>query len=95
MQSYQDAPADDGSGACKPTQQLQGLNMRYTTHGPGTIACQEGRDVAYPPGAPGYQDDPTGHFNTTSAGKVLSLASDQGREIKMHTCMYVCTAMSA
>ena len=44
--------------------------MQYSTHGPGTIACQEGTDVIYPSGAPGYQDDPTGYSNITAAGKV-------------------------
>ena len=29
------------------------------TKGPGKTACSIGQDVAYPPGAPGFQDDPT------------------------------------
>ena len=34
--------------------------VAYTTAGPGLVACSQGQDVAYPAGAPGFQDDPTG-----------------------------------
>ena len=33
--------------------------LEYMTKGPGKTACSIGQDVAYPPGAPGFQDDPT------------------------------------
>ena len=34
--------------------------MQYTTEGSGMVACDQGQDVVYPAGAPGFQDDPTG-----------------------------------
>ena len=43
--------------------------QRYTTQGPGKIACQEGQDVVYPQAAPGYAYDPIGALEQSPATK--------------------------
>lgn len=49
---------------CTQTLQLSTLPQKYSTQGPGKLACLEGQDVAYPTTAPGYIDDPTGYSDT-------------------------------
>ncbi|GAB4816952.1 hypothetical protein N2152v2_003998 [Parachlorella kessleri] len=46
--------------------------QRYTTQGPGKIACQEGQDVVYPQAAPGYAYDPIGALEQSPATKASS-----------------------
>ena len=56
------ASAGDGKTGCKATAQLAGLTQLYQASQNGTLACQQGADVTYPEGAPGFAYDPTGAF---------------------------------
>ena len=56
-------------GACQPSNLLG--QLQYTTAGSGLVACNQGADVIYPEGAPGFQDDPTGSSLANSASQVL------------------------
>lgn len=52
----------EGVGRCEsPQGQLQ-VSSNYTNAGIGTLACEQGQDLAYPEGAPGYFSDPTGYL---------------------------------
>jgi hypothetical protein len=57
--------AGSGYQSCSPSAAIAALASQYTTGGPGVLACDEGTDVPYPPGAPGYAYDPTGSSNQT------------------------------
>ncbi|CAD7701855.1 unnamed protein product [Ostreobium quekettii] len=50
----------DGQSVCEETASLAEIQAQYTTAGPGILACEEGEDVQYPIGAPGFVYDPTG-----------------------------------
>lgn len=51
--------AGDGF-SCNPTPTLDQLQLNYTTQGAAQLACDEGQDVKYPTGVPGFAYDPTG-----------------------------------
>jgi hypothetical protein len=54
---------------------LATLDAAYETDGPALVACNEGSNVIYPPGAPGYVYDPTGSVNKDPATAVSCLIS--------------------
>lgn len=45
---------------CAPEPDKHNFESKYFTHGPGQVACDEGTDVVYPDGSPGFAYDPTG-----------------------------------
>ncbi|DBA95832.1 TPA: hypothetical protein ACH3X1_001379 [Trebouxia sp. C0004] len=55
----------DGEVSCTPSSQLL-MNSDYTTDGVGTLSCEQGQDIVYPEGAPGFVYDPTGYLLTLS-----------------------------
>lgn len=62
-----------GNGAvnCIPSSQLLQLYESYTSDGVGTLACDQGQDLVYPEGAPGFVYDPTGYLLTVPGRQVL------------------------
>lgn len=60
----------DGVGACESSQGQLQVSSNYTNAGLGTLACEQGEDVAYPEGAPGYFYDPTGYLLTLPGRQV-------------------------
>ena len=66
----------DGSLACSPSAELLQLSSKYSHNGVGTLACDQGEDVVYPEGAPGYVYDPTGYLLTLPGRQVSSHCSD-------------------
>ena len=43
----------------------------YTSNGVGSLACDQGQDLVYPEGAPGFVYDPTGYLLTLPGRQVL------------------------
>lgn len=62
--------AGDGAGACGASGERLQVASNYSSGGSGTLACQQGQDVEYPQGAPGYLDDPTGYLLTLPGRQV-------------------------
>lgn len=63
-----------GSGtSCQPTPALAGVEAQYSTEGRARLACDEGSDIVYPEGAPGFAYDLTG---------ALEGAADGGRKVR-------------
>lgn len=62
--------AGDGRGGCDPSPQQLQMSSKYTDSGTGTLACDQGGDVPYPQGAPGYVYDPTGYLLTLPGRQV-------------------------
>ncbi len=60
----------DGTLNCTPSSQLLLLNNDYTTDGIGTLSCDQGQDIVYPEGAPGFVYDPTGYLLTLPGRQV-------------------------
>lgn len=60
----------DGVGACESSQGQLQVPSNYTNAGIGSLACEQGEDVAYPEGAPGYLYDPTGYLLTLPGREV-------------------------
>jgi hypothetical protein len=46
------------------------MNSDYTTDGMGTLSCDQGQDIVYPEGAPGFVYDPTGYLLTLPGRQV-------------------------
>jgi len=61
--------AGDGKVSCTPSSQLQ-MNSDYTSDGIGTLSCDQGQDMVYPEGAPGFVYDPTGYLLTLPGRQV-------------------------
>ena len=59
----------DGAVACTPNEG-QPISSNYSSSGVGTLACDQGKDIAYPEGAPGYVYDPTGYLLTLPGRQV-------------------------
>ena len=59
----------DGEVSCTPSSQLL-MKSDYTTDGVETLSCDQGRDIAYPEGAPGFVYDPTGYLTTLPGRQV-------------------------
>ena len=57
----------DGTTCAPVPATLLAVQQRYTTGGPGQLACSEGRNVTYPLAAPGYQYDPIGALNSEAS----------------------------
>lgn len=55
----------DGFSCSLDAGAMADLTSAYTTYGAAQLACQEGADVPYTEGMPGYQYDPTGYLNRT------------------------------
>ena len=73
--------------SCAATAALQALQANYSTAGQAQLACQEGSDVPYPEGAPGFAYDPTGGAGVLNgASSAASLVSVQPVD-----CMAACT----
>ena len=62
--------AGDGAGACGSSGERLQVASNYSSGGCGSLACQQGEDVEYPQGAPGYLDDPTGYLLTLPGRQV-------------------------
>jgi mannan endo-1,4-beta-mannosidase len=58
-----------GNGtSCQPTPALAGVEAQYSTEGRARLACDEGTDLVYPEGAPGYAYDETGSLERAAGG---------------------------
>ncbi len=68
--------AGDGQVSCTPSSQLL-MSNGYTTDGIGTLSCDQGQDIVYPEGAPGFVYDPTG-FLITLPGRQVHAADAHG-----------------
>lgn len=66
----------DGALNCTPSSQLL-MSNDYTTDGVGTLSCDQGRDIVYPEGAPGFVYDPTGYL-LTLPGRQVHAANTHG-----------------
>ncbi len=60
----------DGALSCTSSSQLLLMNSDYTTDGIGTLLCDQGQDLVYPEGAPGFLYDPTGYLLTLPGRQV-------------------------
>lgn len=60
----------NGQEECTPSNQLLQMSDDYITNGIGTLACDQGQDVVYPEGAPGFVYDPTGYLLTLPGRQV-------------------------
>ncbi|GMH39935.1 hypothetical protein BSKO_07839 [Bryopsis sp. KO-2023] len=59
----------DGLQGCERNRDFDSLASMYSTQGRGFVACDEGQDVLYPVGAPGFIDDPTGSIDKNQYSK--------------------------
>ena len=71
------ARTGDGSSVCVLSNQASPIADDYTSSGNGTLACDQGQDVVYPEGAPGFVYDPTGYLLTLP-----------GRQVSQHQAGY-------
>ena len=58
--------------ACSPSDELQHISSNYTSGDAGTLACDQGEDIVYPEGGPGYVYDPTGYLLTLPGRQVMT-----------------------
>ena len=50
--------------------QATSISADFISSGNGTLACDQGQDVVYPEGAPGFVYDPTGYLLTLPGRQV-------------------------
>ena len=86
------APVGDGASTCSPSSQLLQRQDAYITNGIGTLACDQGRDIAYPEGAPGFTYDPTGYLLTLPGRQVCYCNSNmlQSSVHSQHVPIFFC-----
>ena len=60
------------------TSQSASILDDYTSSGNGTLACDQGQDVVYPEGAPGFVYDPTGYLLTLPGRQVSTFPMQPG-----------------
>ena len=73
----------DGLRCTRSQRALDALRKAYTPSPKGKIACDEGKPVAYPLGAPGFAYDPIGAGNSSATGGSSVSVTDLG-------CMAAC-----
>ncbi|DBA99225.1 hypothetical protein WJX82_007713 [Trebouxia sp. C0006] len=84
----------DGALNCTTSNQLLMMKSDYNTDGIGTLLCDQGQDIAYPEGAPGFVYDPTGYLLTLpgrqdgggSAAAVDLIGCQQACELAQPEC---------
>ncbi len=65
------------------------MKSDYNTDGIGTLLCDQGQDIAYPEGAPGFVYDPTGYL-LTLPGRQVHVADAHGtRHISLLFCTFL------
>lgn len=69
---------------CRETSELASIQANYTSDGSGYLACDQGYDVAYPEGAPGFAYNP---FNTSRFGSQTT--------VSLLGCMQACAVADA
>ncbi len=80
----------DGALNCTPSSQLLLMKSDYTTDGVGTLSCDQGPDIVYPEGAPGFVYDPTGYL-LTFPGRQVRVADACGtRHTFFHFVLFFC-----
>ena len=65
------AHAGDGYTSCSPGLQLAELSGSYESEGPSRVACNEGANVIYPAGAPGFAYDPIDDTNAPGSPRAV------------------------
>ncbi len=75
MQHFSFCCSGDGEVSCTPLSQLL-MKSDYTTDGVGTLSCDQGQDIKYPEGAPGFVYDPTGYLLTLPGRQVHATIPD-------------------
>ncbi|RMZ57555.1 hypothetical protein APUTEX25_001755 [Auxenochlorella protothecoides] len=81
--------AGDGF-SCNPTPTLDQLQLNYTTQGAAQLACDEGQDVKYPTGVPGFAYDPTGGLSRADGASDAMVSSGSSISVQPVDCMAAC-----
>ena len=80
----------NGTVNCTPSSQLLQLYESYISDGVGSLACDQGQDLVYPEGAPGFVYDPTGYLLTLPGRQVQLRSGNKQTVCGLSVCCWSC-----